>query len=208
MKILPVNQAFDQSLQILQMGGTIILPTETCYGLSCDALNPEAVRTIFVLKGRTEKKSVLVLVSSIKMAKEYLVWSPKLEELSSKFWPGPLTIVGKANPDINFPPEVVDAQGFLGLRVTAYPFLQNLISQFGRPIVSTSANLAGEQNLYTSQEVISVFGDMKPFDKLRVSSITPDQFVDAGDLPMNKPTTLVKIESEIVTVLRPGEVEV
>ena len=76
-------------------GKVLVFPTETSYGLGCDATNQESVDKIFKIKGRTDDKPLLVVVDSIESAKKYLHWNETLEKLAQKYWPGPLTIVGE-----------------------------------------------------------------------------------------------------------------
>ena len=78
----------------LQNGKTVVFPTETSYGLGCDATNQEAVDRIFKIKGRKSDKPLLVVVPNVEMAKRYLVWNELLEKIAKKYWPGSLTAVG------------------------------------------------------------------------------------------------------------------
>ena len=91
-----VNQT--EAIKYLKSGKTVIFPTETCYGLGCDATNQSAVDRIFQIKGRRQDKPLLIVVPNVEMAKEYLEWTLLLEELAIKHWPGALTIVGKYPP--------------------------------------------------------------------------------------------------------------
>lgn len=75
-------------------GKTFILPTETSYGLCCDATNAEAVERIFTIKERKSDKPLLIILPTVAMAKQVLVWNDLLEKISTKYWPGPLTVVG------------------------------------------------------------------------------------------------------------------
>ena len=84
-----------EAVEFLKKGKTMVFPTETSYGLGCDATNQEAVDKIFKIKGRKNDKPLLVVVPNVEMAKKYLVWNDLLEDLSKKYWPGPLTVVGK-----------------------------------------------------------------------------------------------------------------
>ena len=85
----------EEALEYLESGKTVVFPTETSYGLGCDATNQSAVDMIFKIKGRKSDKPLLVVVPTIEMAKEYIEWSSLLEKLSKLYWPGALTVVGK-----------------------------------------------------------------------------------------------------------------
>ena len=93
--IILTEQNLFEAVEYLKAGKTIVFPTETSYGLGCDAANQEAVNKIFKIKGRKSDKPLLVVVPTIEMAKKYLVWNNLLEDLASRYWPGPLTLVGK-----------------------------------------------------------------------------------------------------------------
>jgi len=91
MKVISTKEA----IKYLKNGKTIIFPTETSYGLGCDATNQEAVDKIFKIKGRRGDKPLLVVVPTVEMAREWLEWTPLVEKLAEKYWPGALTIVSK-----------------------------------------------------------------------------------------------------------------
>ena len=198
MNVVNKNEALDY----LQRGKTIIFPTETSYGLRCDATNQEAVDKIFKIKGRRGDKPLLVVVPSVEMAKMYLEWSPLLEELSNKYWPGALTMVGKLK--VNLRPElrsreskklkvgelangVMGQDGTVAVRVTNAEIAKYLSEQLGRPVVATSANLADAGDVYDSQELIKMY---------KGREFQPDAIIDAGVLPKNPPTTIVSRSEE------------
>lgn len=88
-----------RAVNMLKHGKVIIFPTETSYGLGCDASNQKAVDRIFKIKKRRSQKALLVIVATMEEAKKYLVWNALAEKLARKYWPGPLTIVGEYNRD-------------------------------------------------------------------------------------------------------------
>src|SRR3989339_315883 len=85
----------EEIIDLIKAGGVVIFPTETSYGLGCDATNQSAVDKIFAIKGRVGDKPLLVVVPDIKMAKKYLKWNTTLDNLAQKYWPGALTMVGE-----------------------------------------------------------------------------------------------------------------
>ena len=138
-------------------GKTIIYPTETSYGLGCDATSQEAVNRIFDIKGRSEDKPLLIIVPTIEMARKFLVWNNTIEQLASSYWPGPLTIIGKYNT----PPTplirgevlaqgVVSKSGTVAVRVTASSIAKFLSESLGRPLVATSGNISGAGDVYSA----------------------------------------------------------
>lgn len=181
-----------EAVEALQSGQTIVFPTETSYGLGCDAANQEAVDKIFKIKGRKSDKPLLVVVPNVEMAKKYLVWNDLLEDLAGKYWPGPLTIVGQWNSQENLAKGVVTADNTIAVRVTNFPLTKFLSEKLNRPIVATSANLADA-------------GDVYDFKKI---AIKPDILIDGGELPKNSPTTIVSVVKNNLQILRQGQIQI
>ncbi len=94
MKIIN-NKQLSIAVDNLRQGKVVVFPTETSYGLGCDAANQDAVNKIFKIKGRTSDKPLLVVVPTVEMAKKYLVWNETIERIANSYWPGPLTVVGE-----------------------------------------------------------------------------------------------------------------
>ncbi|PIT88719.1 MAG: threonylcarbamoyl-AMP synthase [Candidatus Magasanikbacteria bacterium CG10_big_fil_rev_8_21_14_0_10_36_32] len=193
----------DKVVELLRKGKEIIFPTETSYGLGCDATNQFAVDTIFKIKERPIAKSLLIIVLNAETAKKYLVWNEMLEKISQKYWPGPLTVIGsyKKNPfwqfwKKNLARGVVGTDNSVAVRVTDYPLMSELSARLGCPIVATSANVSGNGDFYNSQEVIGQFSDQK---------FSPDALIDGGALPLRSPTTIVSVIDNKLKVLRQGE---
>ena len=130
------------ALEVLRNGGIILYPTDTVWGIGCDATNAEAVQKIYDLKRSTDKKSMLVLCKDANMVVRYVDKAPgiafEVMEMSEK----PLTLIleGAVGVAKNLIPE----EGTLGVRVPNHDFCSQLLRRFGKPIVSTSANISGE----------------------------------------------------------------
>lgn len=197
MQIIPQqNIIISDIVAALREGKAIVYPTETCYGLGCDATNAAAVNRVFQIKQRQEGKSVLMVMSDISMAKRYVAWTTKLEELAEKYWPGPLTIVASLINGHELAPGAVRDDRTIAFRVSGHPLAQELCGSLDRPLVSTSANIAAQESPYDSESVISMFGN---------KAVQPDIFIDAGELPHNTPSTIVRVVGVHVEVLRQGE---
>ena len=129
------------ALRVLRAGGVILYPTDTIWGLGCDATNALAVRKIFDIKQRDDSKSLIILVNSVSMLERYVVNPPEvalqMAELSQK----PLTIVYDRGRSLA--EGVASADGSVGVRICNEPFCDELITAFRKPIVSTSANISG-----------------------------------------------------------------
>ncbi len=141
------------ALEVLQKGGVILYPTDTIWGLGCDAANEEAVRRIYAIKNREDSKSMLVLMENAALLERYVDEVPEIAydliELSDK----PLTIIydGARNMAKN----LIAEDGSIGIRITAEKFSSELIRRFKRPIVSTSANISGKPSPACFDEIDS-----------------------------------------------------
>lgn len=180
-------------------GKTLIFPTETSYGLGCDATSQEAVDKIFKIKERDESKSLLIIVPSIEMVKKYLVWNNTIEQLASAYWPGPLTIVGFAAEGSGLARGVVSQFGTVAVRVSAHPIAKFLSESLGRPVVATSGNISSTGDIYNAEDVVSMFADKKN---------QPDLILDSGILPKRLPTTIVDASNNMIKILRQGELQI
>lgn len=140
-----------EAIQVLNSNGCILYPTETVWGLGCDAGSFEAVEKIFCIKDRPKEKSLIVLVSDINMLHQYV------PDLSSSLihiittYPKPLSIIYKNA--IGFASNCYHADGSIAIRVSSHEFCRQLISNFGRPIVSTSANSSGQPTPSSFQSI-------------------------------------------------------
>jgi len=193
----------EEVINELRDGGVVVYPTETCYGLGGDATNPEVVEKIYKIKQRREEKPFLVIVPDVEMAKEYLEWSPQLDEIAKKYWPGALTVVSegksKSEKDKRLTDGVIAPDGTVAMRVTAHPVAAELARALGRPLISTSANISGREPSYSVEEVINMFANQPD---------QPDILINAGELPKNLPTTMVKVDGGQLVVLRKGQLEI
>src|SRR3989338_912519 len=204
----------DEIIHDLLNGQTLVFPTETSYGLGCDAANQAAVDAIFKIKGRPSDKPLLIVVPTVEGAKKYLVWNELLEKISKKYWPGPLTVVGecKKYPISNISEiplatgqypllskGVVSKENTVAVRVTAHPLLQSITEKMGRPLVATSANLSDTGDIYDAKKIIAQFYEQK---------FQPDGILDYGTISRQAPTTIVSVVGNILKILRQGEINV
>lgn len=131
-----------KALEVLNNGGVILYPTDTVWGLGCDATNKEAIEKIFKLKERYESKSLIVLVDNDGRMERHFKEVPEvawqLIDASEK----PVTVI-LPNP-IGIAPNAIAEDNTLGIRIANDEFCQKLIQRFKRPIISTSANISGQ----------------------------------------------------------------
>ena len=129
-------------VEVLQKGGIVLYPTDTIWGLGCDALNEKAIEKIYKIKRRPPSAPLIVLVDSIEMLKRHVTrLHPRIESLLAVH-AKPLTIVYS---EVNgLPGSLYSEKKTIGIRITGDPFCKEMIHQLGRPVVSTSANVAGQ----------------------------------------------------------------
>jgi L-threonylcarbamoyladenylate synthase len=132
----------EQSLIWLKNGGIILYPTDTIWGIGCDATNANAVNKIFAIKKRDESKSMILLLDDADKLLKYIKEVPPLAYDLIECATSPLTII---YPDaINLAKNVVADDGSIAIRIVEDDFCNQLIRKFNKPIVSTSANISGE----------------------------------------------------------------
>ncbi len=135
----------------LLVGNVILYPTDTVWGIGCDAENAAAVRKIFKIKEREESKSMIVLVSNVAMLRRYVRDVPEDFEQLAESQERPTTFVLSGAQ--NLPKELIAEDGSIGMRIAKDEFCHRLMQQIGRPLVSTSANVSGEPSPRNFAEV-------------------------------------------------------
>lgn len=147
----PLQREADEAVRILRAGGIILYPTDTVWGLGCDATDAAAVQRIYDLKRSVNKKSMLVLCASSDMVVRYVNRAPGIAFEVMEMATSPLTLIlpGAVGVAENLIPD----EGTLGVRVPDHAFCQRVLRGLGRPIVSTSANISGEPTPARLQEV-------------------------------------------------------
>ncbi len=132
----------DEIAKILNGGGIVCCPTDTIWGLSCDATNEAAIARISEIKQRPPEKGYVLLVSSIEMLKEHVAYVPPRLETLLAHHQRPLTMIYEE--PLNLPAAALSPDGTAAIRIVRDEFCRQLIEKLGRPIVSTSANTSGE----------------------------------------------------------------
>jgi L-threonylcarbamoyladenylate synthase len=146
-----INAEVMKALEVLQNGGIILYPTDTVWGIGCDATNPEAVAKIYKLKRREETKSMIVLVNGERMVHQIFNQIPEVTwnilELSEK----PTTLI--LDDPRNVASNLIAPDKTLGMRIVTEPFCYKLMERFKKPIVSTSANISGNATPMSFAEI-------------------------------------------------------
>jgi L-threonylcarbamoyladenylate synthase len=130
-----------KAFKIVQDGGIILYPTDTIWGIGCDATNTEAVKKIYHLKQREEAKSMIILLDTDNKLQSYVQEVPELAYELIQYAENPLTLVMRGAKNIS--PALIGSDGSIGIRVSTHPFCQLLIQRLRKPLVSTSANVSG-----------------------------------------------------------------
>ena len=179
-------------ISVLQKGGTILYPTDTVWGIGCDAMNPAAVEKVFAIKQRPKEKSMIVLLADARDILQYVAAPhPDIIAIVESF-ERPTTVIYENALD--FPDNVVNQDSSIAIRVTNDPFCKALIKRYRKPIISTSANISGAATP-------SIF---EMIDHAIVSNVDYVVKYRQDDDAIHAPSRLVKLnENGTLEVLRP-----
>src|SRR5579859_464164 len=140
-----------KALKVILDGGIILYPTDTIWGIGCDATNTEAIKKIFALKQRDEAKSMIILLDTENKLESYIQEVPAIAYDLIEYAENPLTLIMPGAKNISS--ALVAADGSVGIRVAKHDFCQQLIQRLRKPLVSTSANISGRPSPQTFDEV-------------------------------------------------------
>jgi L-threonylcarbamoyladenylate synthase len=189
----PSPAAFRESARIIGSGGLVAFPTETYYGLAADPFSDEALGRLFAIKGRPPVKPVLTLIDSVAQLPRLALEIPAIfQPLMDKFWPGPLTLIFKAQPELSS--LLTGGSATIGVRISSHPLAQQLASCAGGVITATSANLSGRSPAINAREVAAQLRDGL------------DLILDGGETAGGKPSTILAMEAGRPVLLREGMV--
>lgn len=194
--ITELEKSFERIVEVLDAGGLVIFPTETCYGALVRADLEGAVTKLLAYKQRPAGKAISVGRGTSAEALEYLqepTGPSKLRTLAEKFLPGPVTLVGTSSGKVD--KRLETEEGTLGVRVPAYEPLLKFLSYYKHPVTTTSANSSGEPTPYSPE------GLFKHLSSKKKEMI--DILVDAGSLPHNPPSLVIDT-TQTDKVYRPG----
>ncbi|GGI24160.1 L-threonylcarbamoyladenylate synthase [Pedobacter mendelii] len=176
-----LKDEINKALEMLKSGGVILYPTDTIWGLGCDATNPDAVDKLLEIKNRPREKSLIILLDNDNKIQSYIDEVPEVAYDLIEYAENPLTVIFSGAK--NLAANVINEDGSVGIRVVKHDFCTALIQRFRKPIVSTSANISGEPS-------------PKNFDDIS-TQITEavDYIVDfeQEDRTIRKPSTIMKL---------------
>jgi L-threonylcarbamoyladenylate synthase len=181
--------ALERSIRILERGGLVAFPTDTVYGLGASAFDPRAVNRLYEAKGRSGSKAIPILVASLEQA-ELVVkeMDEQARELARRFWPGPLTIILHRRRSL---PLDLSAKRTVGVRVPDHPIALALLEKAG-PLAVTSANVSGQPNSRSANEVVANLGG-----KI-------DMILDGGESPGGRPSSIIDCTIDPIRIVRHG----
>lgn len=186
-----LNNDLTNCLEVLKRGGVIIYPTDTVWGIGCDATNSKAVKRIYEIKRRADSKALITLVDSVAALERVVDEVPEVGYQLVEVAVDPLTVV--YDRGIGVAPELLAEDGSIGVRITSEEFSRELCRRFRRPIVSTSVNVSGEPS-------------PKSFDEITPELLSAADYVcESGrDKPWaSKPSTVIKLSAGgVVEILR------
>lgn len=193
MKVIPViesDEGVGEAVEILKKGGLVIYPTDTLYGLGCNALDELAIKSVFAVKKRPTSNPLSIAVSDVEMMKEYAELPEAAEKLADAFLPGPLTIVLKKK---NLPDILTGGLAKVGIRIPNSDIALKLTELLGAPITATSANISGNSPPVSVEEAISQIPEA-------------DVILNRGPLRERVPSTIVDLSGK-PKILREGAIK-
>lgn len=191
---MTLQEAYSGALDALRRGGTILYPTDTVWGLGCDATNPDAVKRIYEIKRRSDSKSLVLLADSLDMVAKYIKEIPSIAIDLVEVNDSPMTIVypgaiagvpGEAGDRWHLAWNCVAEDGSVGIRIpSCCDFCVDLVHKLGRPLVSTSANISGQPSPGRFSEIVEEIRDAVDFvvppSMDRASTGKPSQIIKLG----------------------------
>jgi L-threonylcarbamoyladenylate synthase len=181
---------------LIAAGKLVAFPTETVFGLGADATNGKAVAAIFAAKGRPSFNPLITHLADVAHVEEHAVADERAEELATRFWPGPLTLVLKRQPTSPISELVTAGLDSIAVRVPAHPVARSLLAAAGRPVAAPSANRSGRISSTTAIHVAQELGE------------AVDLILASGKSQLGLESTILDLTGETPVLLRPGTVTV
>lgn len=176
-----LKDEINNTLEVLKNGGVILYPTDTVWGIGCDATNESAVAKVNAIKGRAADKSLIILLDTDNKLQSYVTEIPDVAYELIEYAEKPLTIVFSGAK--NLASSVINQDGSVGIRIVKHPFCEQLIQRFRKPIVSTSANISGQPSPRFFDEVSEEI-------KEKVDYVVN---LNQEDRTVKQPSTIVKL---------------
>ena len=193
MIISQTTESFPRISQIIARGGVIAFRTDTFYGLGADPFNPKAVKRIKQLKGREDNKPILIVISEREAVRSFIAEpTTTFDLLAEVFWPGPLTLIGRALTGVR--EEITAGTKTVGVRLPGNDRVRALVQACGGALTATSANPSHEEPATTARKVFDYFAD------------AIDLIVDDGNAPIDQPSTVIDVCDVEPRLIREGAI--
>ncbi|HJN84930.1 MAG TPA: L-threonylcarbamoyladenylate synthase [Patescibacteria group bacterium] len=188
-----ITNSLEEAIKVLKDGGVVVFPTETCYGIGCDATNTEAVKRVKAIKKRSSDMPIRVIVKDMEMAEQYGEFSETARMLAERHWPGPLTVVMPAG-EKKMSSELAQ-DGSVGMRVSSDPLVSKIVAGIDVPLVATSGNVHNCPSTYKVEDAVAQF---------EKSGMEPDLYFDGGELEFTPPSMVIEVIDGEVIIHRQG----
>ncbi len=193
MIISQTTESFPRISQIIARGGVIAFHTDTFYGLGADPFNPKAVKRIKQLKGREDNKPILIVISEREAVRRFIAEpTTTFDLLAEAFWPGPLTLIGRALSGVL--EEITAGTKTVGVRLPGNDRVRALVQACGGALTATSSNPSHEEPATTARKVFDYFAD------------AIDLIVDDGDSTIDQPSTVIDVCDVEPRLIREGAI--
>lgn len=190
-----LEDVLSAAVEKLKMGGSVVYPTDTVYGMGVNPFDDFAVRRLFRVKKRPSEKPMPLIVRSIAMAKKLAYVDEYKEKILKAVWPGAVSVVLKKRDVV--PSWISAGTDTVSLRIPDNDFCISLIKVFDSPITSTSANMSGEPSFIDPEKI---------FARFVKETFRPDLIIDAGVLKSDQLSTILDLSGEKPRILRVGPV--
>lgn len=184
----PQPELVDKAARVLQLGGIVVYPTETLYGLGANIMDTESTQKVFEIKGRREDKPISIVFRDLEQAEKYAVFNDKARKLAELFMPGPLTLILPAKINLG---EMFGGDR-IAVRISSNTVLQAVLEKTRFPITATSANLSGKADPVSAKDAVGQIGE------------SVDIVLDSGECEYGRPSTVVDLTGGRVEVVREG----
>lgn len=187
------DEAIEEACRVLRLGGVIVYPTDTVYGLGANACDNLAVDQVFKIKNRAYSKPLPVIARNLTWIKELVYIDSRNRKIVESLWPGTVTAV---LPKRDYLSSLVTAKGVsVGVRIPDSVFVDRLLGEFGFPLTAASANISGEEATNNIDKIVTRFEGQR---------YRPNLILDVGILPKSQPSTVLDLTADQPRVLRVG----
>lgn len=203
MQVLPISSnSIEEAIQIIRSGGVVAHPTDTCYGLTSNIFDSEAVKKVIDIKKMSSDKPISIAVKNMEEMEKYGILNAKAKTLAEKYLPGALTfILPKTQnlPDTYFP-----NTNLIGIRVLDFSLMIQILERLEYPVTTTSANITTIPEVYTAKDLVKMLEN----EKIKPDLVLSEEGTEYEGRDPQKPSTIVKVVGDEILVLREGSIKI